>query len=198
MIPRGTAVFSSCGRYRYRLTRQWHVGDVSVCAWLMLNPSKADADHDDMTIAKASGFSQRWGFGGLVVVNMFGLVSTNPKIMLTDDDPVGPENDAHLRSVLRDTPAVGRIVCAWGNLPWRDNGKTTYWGRVDSWARELKRDRRAMCLGRTTTTGEPRHPSRLGYATEVEPFLARCAGKTRVIGVGGGDWQDYTPDSGPQ
>ena len=178
----GTATFSPCERYRYRLTRQWHAGEPALCAWVMLNPSKADAAENDLTIAKVCGFSQRWGFGGAIVVNMFALVSTNPKVMLTDDDPVGPDNDAHLRSVLRDMPAVARIVCAWGNLPWGAKGPVTYWKRVDSWARELKHDRRSVCLGRTKTLGEPRHPSRLGYATEVEPFLARY----------------YTPDRGPQ
>ena len=194
----GTATFSPCERYRYRLTRQWHAGEPALCAWWMLNPSKADAADNDLTIAKVCGFSQRWGFGGAVVVNMFALVSTNPKVMLTDDDPVGPDNDAHLRSVLRDMPAVARIVCAWGNLPWGAKGPVTYWKRVDSWARELKHDRRSVCLGRTKTLGEPRHPSRLGYATELEPFLARCSGKPRVVGIGGGDWLDYTPDRGPQ
>lgn len=194
----GTATFSPCGRYRYRLTRQWQAGEPVLCAWWMLNPSKADAAENDLTIAKVCGFSQRWGFGGAVVVNMFALVSTNPKVMLTDDDPVGLDNDAYLRSVLHDMPAVARIVCAWGNIPWGAGGGVTYWKRVDSWARELKHDRRSVCLGRTKTHGEPRHPSRLGYATEVEPFLARCSGRPRVVGIGDGDWLDYTPDGGPQ
>lgn len=163
----GTAIFSPCGRYRYLLTRQWHAGDPALCAWWGLNPSKADAEKNDLTISKMCGFSQRWGFGGLIVVNMFALISTNPKIMVTDHDPVGGDLDAHLWALLRLDKRVTRIVCCWGNLPTREK---RLWCRVDDWARKLKADPRAVCLGRTKTAGEPRHPSRLGYATDLEPL----------------------------
>lgn len=182
MSSNGTAIFSPCGRYRYRLTRQWHTGEPALCLWWMLNPSKAGADIGDLTVAKTCGFSQRWGFGGEIIVNMYGLVSTNPKIMLTDHDPVGPENDAYLLSAMA-LPNVARIVCAWGNLPWGDKDGP-HWRRVDGWARRLKSDPRTVCLGRTAL-GEPRHPSRLGYATEVEPFRVSMGNPPRVVGAGG-------------
>lgn len=178
----GRATFSPCGRYRYQLTRQWHAGDPAWCVWWMLNPSKASATESDLTVAKTIGFAQRWGFGGNIIVNMFALVSTNPKIMALDHDPIGPDNDVHLWNILR-APSVTRIVCAWGNLP---TGCTDgpLWRRIDEWARHLKDDCRTVCLGRTKN-GEPRHPSRLGYNAEVEPFPVRMGNPPRVVGAGG-------------
>ena len=41
-----TAKISPCGQYRYRLGRLWDES-LPVCLWIMLNPSKADADIDD-------------------------------------------------------------------------------------------------------------------------------------------------------
>lgn len=96
---------------------------------------------------------------------MFALVSTDPNALLTDPEPVGSANDDYLRRVLYDMPRVTQIVCAWGGLP----RALAEMPRVQHWTQELQRDSRSVCLGRTKT-GHPRHPSRIGYATEVEPF----------------------------
>ena len=63
------ATLSPCGRYRYRLTRRW--GDGGAVAFVMLNPSTADAEKDDPTIRRCIGFAREWRFGRLIVVNLF-------------------------------------------------------------------------------------------------------------------------------
>src|SRR4051812_24929917 len=51
------AVISACGRYRCLLTRQ--VGPSQrTAAFIMLNPSTADASNDDPTIRRCIGFLQ--------------------------------------------------------------------------------------------------------------------------------------------
>jgi hypothetical protein len=147
-----TAVLSECGRYRYELTRTWGLGR-SVC-WIMLNPSTADADVDDATIRKCIGFSQRWGYGGIVVVNLFALRSTDPKQLYMAVDPIGPRNPEFLRKVI---PAAALVVAAWGNHGW-------FLQQSDLIRRDT--DRTMYCLG-TTAGGEPRHPGRVGYATPL-------------------------------
>lgn len=42
-----TAVLSPCGRYRYRLDDPVDGGPRGRVVWVMLNPSKADAETDD-------------------------------------------------------------------------------------------------------------------------------------------------------
>lgn len=72
MMPhhwQGSARISRCGTYRCELRRWWRAGPP--VAWLMLNPSTADGLHDDPTLRRIIGFTYRWGFGGLVVVNLY-------------------------------------------------------------------------------------------------------------------------------
>lgn len=106
-----SAVLSDCGTYRYALARTWRVGAGRQVCWVMLNPSTADAEQDDPTIRRCIGFSKAWGFGSLIVVNLFALRSTDPKALHAHVDPVGPDNDAHIAVAAATSD---RIVCAWG------------------------------------------------------------------------------------
>jgi hypothetical protein len=138
------ALMSPCGAYRYWLTRTWDATRPSVC-FIMLNPSTADAARDDPTIRRCVGFGERWGCGGVHVVNLFALRATDPKALRAHADPVGPENDEWIRRGVR-----GRaVVAAWGASPLaarraRDVLKLTDTAGV-------------WCLG-VTRDGHPRHP----------------------------------------
>ena len=79
LIPQGDAVFSGCGRYRYRLTRE--LGGKLTLTVVMLNPSTADGSADDPTIRRCKGFAKDWGYGRLVIVNLYAFRATNPKDM---------------------------------------------------------------------------------------------------------------------
>ena len=105
-----TAEISPCGQYRYRLGRLWDKR-LPACMWVMLNPSTADASIDDRTIKRCVDYSVRWGYGELLVGNLFGWRATNRKELRQVEDPVGPENDRHLRAMLAE---AGSVVCAWG------------------------------------------------------------------------------------
>lgn len=111
-----TAEISPCGRYRYLLTRSWqHFQAARWALFVMLNPSTADAEHDDPTITRCIGFAKSWGFHGLVVVNLYAWRATNPKELPVGiagmPCPVGPQNDTHVRAALATCEIV---VCAWG------------------------------------------------------------------------------------
>jgi hypothetical protein len=59
---KSNAVISECGRYRYRLYREWAQSERMPIMWVMLNPSTADASIDDPTIRRCIAFSKAWGY----------------------------------------------------------------------------------------------------------------------------------------
>lgn len=104
-----SAVISPCGTFRYELRRTWD-SLLPVLVFVMLNPSTADAEKDDATIRKCMGFAQRFGFGGIVVVNLFAYRARDPKDLKAAGFPVGPENDAAILRAIQG----GQVICAWG------------------------------------------------------------------------------------
>jgi hypothetical protein len=105
------AIIDETGRYRYALLRLWEPGKGYV-VFIMLNPSTADGYEDDPTIRKCVQFARDWGYGGLIVVNMFALRSTNPDALLTEPDPVGSKNNYWTALAITQADAV---ICAWGS-----------------------------------------------------------------------------------
>lgn len=137
------AVLSTCENYRYELTRHW--GDGPVLEFIMLNPSTADGRDDDPTIRRCVGFGKAWGYGSLVVHNLYAFRATDPRALQYAADPIGPDNYAYLSSSDADF-----TVAAWG----ANSAATSWWnGAV---AETLSR-RKMFCLG-TTKNGFPRHP----------------------------------------
>jgi len=105
------AVFSRCRRWRYLLWRRWDPA-LPVANFLMLNPSTADEVKLDPSCTRARNYAARWGFGALIVTNIFGWRATDPDEMKAARDPVGRGNDAAILGAAREASLV---VCAWGN-----------------------------------------------------------------------------------
>lgn len=142
--PRAGAVLSEDGRYRYELWRTWDFGEC--VTFVMLNPSTADAFVDDPTIRRCVGFAKLWGFAAVRVLNLFAWRATDPAELLTIDDPIGVDNDAHLRR--RAWSSTSPMVAAWGAHPLaRERARQVDQAMYVRWS----------CLG-TTVDGSPRHP----------------------------------------
>ncbi len=60
--------------YRWTMTRGWGSGPSLV--WTLLNPSTADGKVDDPTTLRMMGFSYRWGFGSMIVTNIYPFISS--------------------------------------------------------------------------------------------------------------------------
>lgn len=161
-----SAVFSEDRRYRFRLDRAWDPSLPRVC-FVMLNPSVADDRSDDLTVTKCVGFARSWGFGSLTIANLYALVSTDPLELLRNRDPIGPGNDWHLATAIREADAV---VVAWGATLDEVDRRGAGWPGVDFvLERAAAHGRPVSCLG-LTRDGYPRHPSRIAYATPRIPF----------------------------
>ena len=164
------ADLSPCGRYRYSLTRIWDDDErKGHVLWIMLNPSTADASCDDPTIRRCIGFSRAWRCGGMAVVNLFALRSPHPAHLLAAEDPVGPDNDAHIRRLLGEyRRRQDTIVAAWGG----GGNHRRLRGRRDAVLRILPVDE-IRCLN-ITASGDPLHPlyARGGLAPVTYGFPA--------------------------
>jgi hypothetical protein len=162
------AVISDCGRYRYWLERDWFddtdaAGEVTSrtkLGFIMLNPSTADARVDDPTIRRCISFAKGFGYGGLVVVNLFALRATKPSALEAVDDPIGPENDRYL---LLAASKVSRLVAAWGAHRFAA-------ARANAVGELLPYS--LSCLG-MTKTGQPKHPLYLRKDTPLVQFKER-------------------------
>ena len=156
------AYFSEGGRYRYRLWRRWDLG--SMCVWLMLNPSKAGADKDDATIRRCVGFAKMWGYAGIEVVNLYPLVETDAKLAMRSPDRTdgGTRNYHYIRGAVWQHQ---NVVCAWGATVEPDHATNCLVGDLE----KIAGWENVRCLG-VTKSGQPRHPVRLPYATELVPL----------------------------
>ena len=84
----------------------------------MLNPSKADAHHNDPTIRRCIDFATQWRGTHLLVVNLFALCATTPTTLWQDGvhDVVGPKNDETILAAAELTQHhKGIMIAAWGN-----------------------------------------------------------------------------------
>ena len=155
-----SAIISDCGLYRYRLERHALSGAGAV-AWIMVNPSTADATEDDATIRKVIGFSNRLGAGWTIVGNKFAYRATDVNELKRVRDPIGPENDQHIADIIAYAPTA---IVAWGPLAKLPPHLRRRWYRIAKIADEIGRP--LMCFG-TAQDGHPRHPLMLAYDTPL-------------------------------
>ena len=146
MTPSG-AKFSACRRWRYLLWRRWDASRPAA-NFLMLNPSTADEVRLDPSCTRARNYAERWGYGALIVTNLFGWRATDPDEMKRARDPVGRGNDA---AILRAAREAAIVVCAWGN-------HGAHLGRSEKVLRLLGEAGIGLHFLRLNGEGEPAHP----------------------------------------
>lgn len=157
---RSGATFSVDNLHRMLLWRTWD-DTKPLLVWCLLNPSVASEERSDLTLAKCIGFAKRNGYGRVLLVNLFTLVSTNPDNLASRVHTANTvDADHHLRWAARLPDS--RIAIGWGSKPWAAERAR----HVQRLLREQAMQR-LLCLG-TTKDGSPRHPSRLGYDTPLE------------------------------
>jgi len=159
------AVFSGCRRWRYLLWRRWDAAR-PVANFLMLNPSTADEFQLDPSCTRARRYAERWGFGSVVITNLFGWRATDPEEMKAVRDPVGRGND---RAIVRAAREAAIVVCAWGNHG-AHRGRSA---EIKDLLRRAKIEPRAL---RVNAGGEPAHP--LYLPARLEPVRFSCTACT--------------------
>jgi hypothetical protein len=148
-----------CRRWRTLLWRRWDEAG-PIANFLMLNPSIADETVLDPTCARARDYAARWGYGTLLVTNVFAWRATNPDEMKAAQDPVGKGNDA---VILRAARKSAIVVCAWGN-------HGAHLERSQAVLRLLRGAGVALNALRLNASGEPAHPLYLSGRLRPRPW----------------------------
>ena len=164
----GDAVFDKSGRYRYSLSRLWS-RERSKAAFIMLNPSKADASFNDPTISRCMTLADKMGCGSLEVVNLFAYRTAYPKELRACRRPVGKLNDQYINAAVE---SASLVVVAWGN-----------WGALHERDQEvlqlISANSHLYCFG-ITKKGHPRHPLFLPSDTGLITLPVQIAEPTGV------------------
>jgi hypothetical protein len=115
-----------------------------------MNPSTADAKHDDPTVRWEMNYSQReLGCLRYVKVNVCDYRATNPRDLLVSPCPASPEN-AH--AIIEWVRKADVVVCTWGRMP------AMLQKHIDRVERILLNYKiAAWCLG-SNLDGSPKHP----------------------------------------
>jgi hypothetical protein len=153
------ALFSPCRTWRYQLWRVWDRPSGMV-AWIGLNPSTADETTNDPTVERCQRRTKSMGFGGMFMLNLFGFRATDPKVMKSHPEPVGPDNDERIVDAVTRSRMV---VACWGN-------HGSHQGRAGEVVDLLKRHNvEVHCLG-VTNAGQPKHPLYIPYSEGPRRF----------------------------
>lgn len=153
-VKTSKAQFSECGLFRYSLEKVFDA-DYPKLVWIMANPSKATEYQDDPTVRKCQRLALKWGYGGVVIVNLYAYRSTDPKILIRlakDGVNVG----ADLANVFAITAAIRNnrnIMVAWGSLLGELAEPPSK--MVEAIAKEHRRHLMALDINRD---GNPKHP----------------------------------------
>ena len=112
------AIISDCGKYRYELHREWDKKKRKVL-FIMLNPSTADGLNNDLTTIRCINFAKKWGYGGIMIGNIYPYRTKRPKhlrqwmkMRFKEDYPeIDRYNKDHVHEMAQK---ADMIVCAWG------------------------------------------------------------------------------------
>lgn len=154
-----TAVLSECKTYRYRLSREFAPGRTMMM--IMVNPSTADDTVDDQTIRKCVGFAERAGFGRLIVGNKFAHRSAEVADLRHVKDPIGPENDHHLREMMSSADTV---VVGWGALSKIPEALRSRWKDIVRMADDAGHELQTIGIN---ADKHPTHPQITGYEVPI-------------------------------
>ena len=150
-----SAEFSKCGKYRYRLIRCWDES-LPQLLFIGLNPSKADASHNDPTIKRCIQFAKSWGFGGFTIINLYAYKATQPSKLFQAKRPIGPKNE---QVITEEIYSGKKIVLIWGNHALKNNRDQEVLQFIEE----------AFCL-KINKSGSPAHPLYIKKSQTLIPY----------------------------
>ncbi len=144
------ALFDDDKKHRFVLWRTWNKRQKTALV-IGLNPSTANGTQDDPTINRLKITLNRLGYGGLLMVNLFSVISSDPEILLDKQHQENEKRD--LGIIFGYALAAQEIIFAWGTFQEAQaRAKKVIDFFVD-----------ARCFGKNKD-GSPWHPQAMMYA----------------------------------
>jgi hypothetical protein len=155
------AEMSDCERYRYVLWRAWGQENKTIL-WIGMNPSTADALHNDPTCTRELNFSIAWGFEKYLKANVLDWRATFPKDIPTD--PKMAASATGREKLLAMAIKADMVIAAWGKLPAKLNEESHKVAKLLA-----ENNVSLFCLG-TNKDGSPKHPLYLRKDLTPQPW----------------------------
>ena len=107
---------SKCGEYRWSLELSISRRKKEIC-FIGLNPSLSNENFFDNTTKKIIKISQYCNYGKIKIINLFGIISSYPELLLGHQDPIGFLNDQIILSSLKCWSCNNNcnLWLGWGN-----------------------------------------------------------------------------------
>lgn len=160
---KGIAIFSKDNKHRFVLSRDW-APQGEVLTFIMLNPSIGNESILEHTTQTCAIRAKQWGYSGILILNLFSYISTNPNDLTKVCHPEGdPHNIYMIKNIIRELPEQADIIAAWGRM-----------GKLFNRDKQVIEaiNRPLLCLG-INQDGTPSHPLHLPYKNLPRPFLAK-------------------------
>lgn len=135
-------VESPCQKYQYFRVLEIKPGGKKSLGIVGLNPSFIK-NGKNSTVSILSQIALREGFDSLIITNLYGYITPNPKDLKKVKDPIGKDNDVWINDMAKSCDSV---LCIWGNNADKK--------RVDEILPTIKK--KAYAIG-FTKSGQPRH-----------------------------------------
>ena len=149
------AIFSDDWQHRYILWRLWSQSR-PLMGQVGLNPSTANSTHNDPTIKRSMLRAKYAGYGGLVMVNLYSFVSTDPKQLLENDNSLNKMTDLYISAMVHLTAIQ---LCMWGSFKAAKLRADKVYDLLESpYCLDLNKD------------GEPKHSLYVAYDVEMKEY----------------------------
>ena len=147
-----SAVISDCNKYRYELHREWDKKKKKVL-FIMLNPSTACGVSDDLTTIRCMNFAKKWGYGGIMIGNIYPFRAKRPKDLKkwlkTSNNGLWEHREGNIDAVHQMAEQANLVVCAWG---------CNYKGGIPDWVSDIDYEMGLHYLELCDDGITPKHP----------------------------------------
>ncbi len=107
---------SKCHTYRWTLDLDFSDKDNKLI-FIGLNPSLSDSYFLDNTTKKILHIAQRNNYGKVKIINLFGIISKDPRILFLHENPIGNQNNKVIEESIKfwSENVKCNLWLGWGN-----------------------------------------------------------------------------------